>query len=588
MCCSISRIRTACCVASLALLIVPATSRPQDATLTTWMQEHAQPFATCAPSDAVDDLAALRRIVGDARIVALGEGTHGTREFFQLKHRIIQYLATEMGFTVFAIEANLPEAWSVNDYVQGGAGDPRALLDGMYFWTWNTAEVLEMIEWMRRFNAAGRGRIEFTGFDMQTPDIAADLVRRFLATHDPVWADSVTMAEKATPRDPGFVTSTGKLPAAEFAGHAVRYSGTIRTENVSKYVGLWMRADVGGRTAVIDNMQSQNLRGTTAWQRHAIELAIPANADQVVFGVLLAGHGAAWFDSLAIEVDGQPWQSATIDLALEKADGPHGLSRHPAHPRFSIAMDEAVAASGVRSLRLTGAPELAPQLALTTNADNERALRTTRRLVQHLEATRTQLGAASTPARADWVIRNAHVVLQHALSQSTAGANVRDSSMAANVVWTAEVARPGAKVVLWAHNGHVAKQVGWMGQWLDDHYGADMVVVGFATNAGTYTAVNDSGLASDNRLQPGPPGSLEAAAHATGVSRFLLDLRAASTTPAVEALLRSGMTMRSIGSQAMDAQFHATPVLDHYDVLAWVDSTEATRCFRVKVGKGKK
>ena len=585
MCCGIARLRTACFVASLALAIVPATSHPQDAPLTAWMQEHAQAFATCAPGDTVDDLAALRRIVGDARIVALGEGTHGTREFFQLKHRITQYLATEMGFTVFAIEANLPEAWSVNDYVLGGAGNPRALLDGMYFWTWNTEEVLEMIEWMHRFNAAGRGRIEFTGFDMQTPDIAAGIVRRFLATHDSAWADSVTMAEKASPRDPGFVSSAGSLPVAEFAGHRVRYSGTIRTENVSTSAGLWMRADAGGRRLVLDNMQSQNLRGTTAWQRYAIELTIPASADNLVFGVLLSGHGSAWFDSLAIEVDGRPWQTTTIDLALEDADGPRGFNRHPAHPRFSIAMDDDVAASGARSLRLSGAPELAPQRA--TGAGNERALRTTRRLVEHLEATRAQLGAASTPARADWVIRNAHVVLQHALAQTTSGANVRDSSMAANVVWTAEVARPGAKVVLWAHNGHVAKQDGWMGQWLSDRYGADLVVVGFATHAGTYTAVAPGGLASDNRLQPGPPGSLEAAAHATGVPRFLLDLRAAPATPAVETRLRSGMTMRSIGARAMDAQFHPTPVLDCYDVLAWVDSTQATRCFRVTGGTGK-
>jgi erythromycin esterase-like protein len=80
----------------------------------------------------------LKKIIGDARIVALGEATHGTREFFQLKHRMLEFLATEMGFTIFSIEANMPEAYRVNDYVLTGVGDPAALLRGMYFWTWDT------------------------------------------------------------------------------------------------------------------------------------------------------------------------------------------------------------------------------------------------------------------------------------------------------------------------------------------------------------------------------------------------------------------------------------------------------------------
>jgi erythromycin esterase len=45
----------------------------------------------------------LRSVVGEARIVAMGEATHGSREFFQMKHRMLEFLAEKMGFTVFAI-----------------------------------------------------------------------------------------------------------------------------------------------------------------------------------------------------------------------------------------------------------------------------------------------------------------------------------------------------------------------------------------------------------------------------------------------------------------------------------------------------
>ena len=75
----------------------------------------------------------LKKIVGDARVVSLGEATHGSREFFQFKHRMLEFLATEKGFTIFSIEANMPEAYRLNDYVLNGKGDPAALIKGMYF-----------------------------------------------------------------------------------------------------------------------------------------------------------------------------------------------------------------------------------------------------------------------------------------------------------------------------------------------------------------------------------------------------------------------------------------------------------------------
>ncbi|MGO9126637.1 MAG: erythromycin esterase family protein [Terriglobales bacterium] len=126
----------------------------------------------------------LARIVGDARIVALGEATHGTREFFQLKHRMVEFLASQKGFTIFSIEANMPEAYRLNDFVLRGEGDPKQLLKGMYFWTWDTDEFLNMVLWMRDYNRQGKGRIEFTGFDMQNPKLAMKTVQSFVASND--------------------------------------------------------------------------------------------------------------------------------------------------------------------------------------------------------------------------------------------------------------------------------------------------------------------------------------------------------------------------------------------------------------------
>ena len=146
-----------------------------------WLAANAIRLNTVEAGHGFVDMQPLKKIIGDARIVSLGEATHGSREFFQLKHRMLEFLATEKGFTIFSIEANMPEAYRLNDYVLNGTGDPATLIKGMYFWTWTTEEVLDMVLWMREFNKSGKGRVQFTGFDMQTPDVAAGIVRDFVA-----------------------------------------------------------------------------------------------------------------------------------------------------------------------------------------------------------------------------------------------------------------------------------------------------------------------------------------------------------------------------------------------------------------------
>ena len=133
-----------------------------------WLDANVHPFDGSHLSLPHTDLEFFRDIVGEARVVSLGEGTHGTRDFFEMKARILRFLVEEMGFNTFAIEATWPESRRLDHYVRTGEGDPRALLSGLYVWTWNTASVLEMIEWMRAHNEAG-GDVGFHGFDMQSP-----------------------------------------------------------------------------------------------------------------------------------------------------------------------------------------------------------------------------------------------------------------------------------------------------------------------------------------------------------------------------------------------------------------------------------
>jgi erythromycin esterase len=163
----------------------PRPSVPRE--LTAWFESAAIPLESTRPESSLDDLRPLQLAIGNARIVAMGEATHGTHEFFQLKHRMLEFLVERMGFTVFGIEANWPESLAVNDYVLNGNGDAAQALAGLYFWTWNTEETLDMIRWMRRYNQdpSHVKKVKFFGFDMQTTRVAVSNVETYLQKADP-------------------------------------------------------------------------------------------------------------------------------------------------------------------------------------------------------------------------------------------------------------------------------------------------------------------------------------------------------------------------------------------------------------------
>src|SRR5262245_6201026 len=576
----------------------PLRAESDSAAVSAWMKRTANPFATCEPVEDQRDLAFLKKLVGDAHIVSLGEGTHGTREFFQMKHRITRYLASEMGFSVFAIEANMPEAYRLNDYVLTGRGDPKALLAGMYFWTWNTEEVLALIEWMRAFNASGKGRMQFTGFDMQTPDTAAAIARRALAKVDAEAVDSLdrcltrlqaTRLASQTGRGSGadrFATATAMLPAGEFAGHRVRYSGWIRTQEVDGFAGLWMRADGAAmKTLAFDNMQGQQVNGTRDWQRYSIELEIPKSTEGVYFGMLMSGSGTAWFDSLASQVDGDPWTgSGYYGLAIDGDEHPAGFS-NVTGPAFQMAMDREVHRVGGHSLRIRrvqpASARVEPDPANVDPPPSPVALASW--LLDRAISRRDALARATSPAEADWAIQNVRVVEQCArMYEGGRGYLVRDSSMAENVDWILAHEPKGTRIVLWAHNGHVARNPGWMGSHLARPHGSDMVVIGFAAFEGQYTAIKQgTGLRSDNVLTPPTIECFESLAQSTGLPRFVLDLRRRGEDAAAKRWFSSPRMMRSIGAMAMDTQFHPTVIARDFDAIVFASRTTATKATRV-------
>ncbi|MFJ3953066.1 erythromycin esterase family protein [Streptomyces libani] len=147
-----------------------------------WLTEHASPLGTLTPGAPHHDLESLGTTLRDVRIVGLGESTHGTREFFRLKHRIVEFLVREAGFTTLALEASASAARALDAYVRHGTGDPARLITRLGFWTWRTEEMLDLVEWLRAHNRGlpeGR-QVRFVGIDPQRCTDSLEAVAAFL------------------------------------------------------------------------------------------------------------------------------------------------------------------------------------------------------------------------------------------------------------------------------------------------------------------------------------------------------------------------------------------------------------------------
>ncbi len=134
--------------------------------------------------------------IGEARLVLIGEGSHGTHEFYRERVAITRRLIVEKGFHAVAVEADWPDAYRVNRFVRGSNENPdadRALSGFRRFptWMWRNREVLDFVEWLRAHNDAlppGAERVGFYGLDLYSLYSSIEKVLAYLARIDPVAA----------------------------------------------------------------------------------------------------------------------------------------------------------------------------------------------------------------------------------------------------------------------------------------------------------------------------------------------------------------------------------------------------------------
>ena len=167
------------------------------------------------------DPAALARLVGDARIVAIGENNHHVEEFGLVREQLLRLLVTELGFDLLGFEGGFAEGRAVDRWIAGGPGDVETVgRDGFTFSLGESPEMHDMLTWLRAHNAAG-GDVRFAGLDVPasagSPLPALIAVREYLAAADPAAVSRVDAAIAATEpyHGPSSAVSPGRYAAMD-------------------------------------------------------------------------------------------------------------------------------------------------------------------------------------------------------------------------------------------------------------------------------------------------------------------------------------------------------------------------------------
>ena len=221
-----------------------------------WLEDNAVPFDRIRSTDydyKSIDFSFLQSAFGNSRIVALGESTHGTSEFFNLKHQVFKYAVEQLRFRVFALEDNQLACKKVNQYILGKLDvDAEKAMEHL-FAVWYTNEMKALIEWIKERNAAHPDDpVFFAGFDMQDYKLPLKAVTDFLAK-----------------KNHTFLTDMDKFEL--FANNIFSANDSIKRHWLEKITTIYQAIEKTSNSSKQANLELQNIKLLQQFTENAIK-----------------------------------------------------------------------------------------------------------------------------------------------------------------------------------------------------------------------------------------------------------------------------------------------------------------------------
>jgi erythromycin esterase len=132
-------------------------------------QDSTKYFILSSPTPTVSnkDLKQLNNYFNNVKIVGMGESTHGTHEFFTMRHKMFKYLVEEHGFNTYFLEADYANCLRANDYIHGKEDNAEDVVKEFGLWPWKVKEMVDLVDWMRAYNENHNNQLNLVGVDMQ-------------------------------------------------------------------------------------------------------------------------------------------------------------------------------------------------------------------------------------------------------------------------------------------------------------------------------------------------------------------------------------------------------------------------------------
>lgn len=548
------------CFSTSGQELKPEAAFPEE--VVSWVQKNAQPISSTVPASFREDLSCLEQIIGNHQLVLLGEGTHGTREIFQIKDKIVRYLIDQKGFSTLGIEYDLIDGVYVNRYIHDQTEDLYHALDQQRGWVWNTEELATFIQWLAGNNARGEG-VDYYGIDLFELVRSAHSALEYLRKNEV----NPTLFSEAWQASFGqslsfYASDTDSFyTALDEAG----LEGNYRLVELMQWIAdEFSSIKNGARSDTSDWRFHQQLARTALNRsRHLLQF----NYDYI-FGT---DH---WQEQLAL-FRAFPQKADSLRQYLSKTSD--------AHLSLTIGPILATVENPFRG-RTTYLTELDFQQRRDWSDNIQLA-------IQRLDLRREIYRKKMTDTDYQHFLQllgdldQLLVWYKNAFDQPLERLNYREVGLADNVRFLDSLKNSGT--VIWAHNLHVTKvqtntksDGDKMGTFLKQVYGDDMLVIGTLIGQGTVQAWDYRGEKRKLGVMQIPQphaGTMEDLFVEADCTICLLDLRQIPKDGVVADWFGTEQSFRSVGNfynpDEPEDFFIKDVIPDHFDVLVFIRET---------------